>query len=182
MTRINLTPRTGTDVYLSCLGLVFGILVGVKFADIDQRLPDWLFYHRDAVTHGFIVPVLLSWGAWRTKHQTMRGLTIGFCVANAVHLSFDLFPRAWWGHALIHLFTLRFPPVVSWVWIAGSIIACLYLARFFIRTLWDLIGAGCGIVIGLSISVHEGIVFPILTILVAGFVAFLFPLKKGGNI
>jgi len=181
MQRTDLTPQTGTEVYLSCLGLLLGTVVGLKFADIDQRVPNWLLYHRDILTHGLIVPMLLSWGVWRTKHQTVRGFTIGFCLTNAVHLSFDLFPRAWWGHALIHLFGWTFPPVLSWCWIAISMVLCVYLARFFIRTFWDVLVSGLGILIGFGVSAHEGLLLPLLAFLIAGILAFLFPLKKGKN-
>ena len=179
MQRIDLTPQTRTEVYLSCIGLLFGAVIGMKFADIDQRIPDWLLYHRAILTHGLIVPALLGWGVWRTKHQTIRGLTIGFCMTNAVHLSFDLFPRAWWGHALIHIFAWALPPLLSWLWIAISIVLCVYLARLFVRTFWDVLVSGLGILMGFGVSAHEGLLLPLLAFMIAGILAFLLPLKRG---
>lgn len=175
MQRSDLTPQTTAALSVSVLGLVFGMSIGVKFADIDLRFPEWLLHHRALLTHGCIIPLLLSWAAWRTQHQILRGFTIGFCVTNAVHLSFDLFPRAWWGHALIHISIWAFPPWLSWLWIAVSIVVCLYISRFFIRTLLDLMIAGVGIVIGFVVYIHEGILLPLSAFFLAGVVAFLLP-------
>ena len=54
---------------------------------------------------------------------------MGFSLGVAVHLCFDLFPKAWQGYALIHVPVVGWTyPLVSWFWIALSIIWCLYLA------------------------------------------------------
>jgi hypothetical protein len=176
--RLELTPQTAQTMWLSVVGLCFGIAIGVKFADIDLRVPNWLLYHRALLTHGAIVPMLVAGWCWFSRHQTVRGFTIGFAVANAVHLSFDLFPKAWWGHALIHVFTWAFPPILSWCWIAASIVCCLYLARYFIRTIWDIVLSLSGILAGFVIYAHEGFLFPLIAFAVAGILAFLLPIPR----
>ena len=175
ITRTDLTPKTASASSFALIGLLVGAAVGVKFADIDQQVPDWLLHHRALLTHGLVVPFLLGLWGWLTKHQLARGLTIGFCVTNAVHLSFDLFPRAWWGYALIHIFVWPLPPVLSWLWIAVSITLCLYLARFFVRTIWDLTISALGIISGFVAYAHEGFFFPLIAFLIAGTLAFLIP-------
>lgn len=178
MQKSDLTPQNTAALSASILGLLVGISIGVKFADIDLRFPEWLLHHRALLTHGCIVPLLLSWAVWRTQHQMLRGFTIGFCVTNAVHLSFDLFPRAWWGHALIHIFAWALPPLFSWSWIAISIVVCLYLSRFFIRTFVDIIIAGIGIIVGFAVYIHENLFFSLTTFALAVVVAFLLPLHR----
>ena len=177
-THSDFTPKTAGDWWLAFIGFLFGAAVGIKFADLDLRVPAWLLYHRAALTHGVIAPGLLAWVAWRTRHQTWRGITIGFCMSNALHLSFDLFPRAWWGHALIHLFEWEFPPVLSWIWIAGSIVACVYLARLFAQTIWDIVISLGGVAAGLMIYAHEGIMFPLAALIIAGAIAFILPFPR----
>ena len=59
---------------------------------------------------------------------------MGISLSVAAHLSFDLFPIAWTGFALIHIpeygetFLLA-----SWLWIALSIICCLYMAMRLVK-------------------------------------------------
>lgn len=181
MQKSELTPQSTVALSTSILGILVGMSIGIKFADIDLLFPEWFLYHRALLTHGLLVPVLLAWAVWRTRYQILRGITIGFCVTNAIHLSFDLFPRAWWGHALIHIFVWAFPPWLSWLWIAVSIVVCLSIARFLMRTLPDILMAGFGIVSGFLAYLHEGLFRALLAFVVAGIVAFLLPFSKDSS-
>jgi hypothetical protein len=110
------------------LALLAGVYVGFRFPDIDQRTD--LLVHRSIVTHGLLVPLILYFlfGSRRSP-APFRLFVAGAALAVAVHLSYDLFPRAWWRHALIHLPSYGWtPPFVSWVWIASSIVLCFYIA------------------------------------------------------
>jgi hypothetical protein len=167
--------QRGIDVVYALIGIICGAAVGITFADIDLQVPEWLLHHRALFTHGIIVPLVLLWWSRRTHHHALRGFTLGFCVTNAIHLSFDLFPRAWWGHALIHIFMWALPPIVSWVWIALSIMLCLYLARSIIQTIWDMFVAGIGIIAGFTVYAHEGLIFPFFAFVIAGIIAFMLP-------
>lgn len=74
------------------LMLLIGIVAGLAFPDIDLR---WDFLgHRSIVTHSFLVPLLLFGVAYQQKHVATRLLAAGFSLSLAIHLSFDLFPRA----------------------------------------------------------------------------------------
>jgi hypothetical protein len=113
---------------LRLLALVAGVYVGFRFPDIDQRTD--LLVHRSIITHGLLAPLLLSavLGSRRSPAPA-RLFVAGAALAVAVHLSYDLFPRAWWRHALIHLPPYGWtPPPVSWVWIALSIVVCFSIA------------------------------------------------------
>ena len=165
---------------LVLMGLVIGAKLGIKFADVDQRFPEWLLHHRALLTHGAIVPLLLASITAFTQIQIIRGFTIGFCVTNAVHLSFDLFPKAWRGYALIHFFDWSLPPVGSWLWIALGIIISLLIAYLLWRTFVDLMVVVGSVIFGFSVYAHEGIWFPAIAffssvILVLAGVSLFFP-------
>jgi hypothetical protein len=73
---------------------------------------------------------------------------MGFMVAIAVHLSFDLFPRGWYMHALIHIPLIGWmPKFISISWIFVSICFCIYVAISMVRGVFEgfvflLIGIG----------------------------------------
>jgi hypothetical protein len=110
------------------LALLAGLYVGFRFPDIDQRTD--LLVHRSIITHGLLVPLLLyAVLGSRRSPAPARLFIAGAALAVAVHLSFDLFPRAWWRHALIHLPTYGWTPTIfSWAWIALSIAVCFFIA------------------------------------------------------
>ena len=86
------------------------------------------------VTHGPLLPLLLFLLASGIKPVPIRLFVMGFSLGVAVHLCFDLFPKAWQGYALIHVPVVGWTyPLVSWVWIALSIICCLYMAMRLVR-------------------------------------------------
>ena len=110
------------------IALLAGVYVGFRFPDFDQRTD--ILVHRSIITHGLLAPLLLYivLGS-RQSPAPARLFVTGAALAVAVHLSFDLFPRGWWRHALIHLPTYGWtPPLVSWGWIALSIVLCFYIA------------------------------------------------------
>jgi len=152
---------------LTLIGLVIGAKIGIKFADVDQQFPQWLLHHRAFLTHGAIIPMILASVTALTQIQLIRGFTIGFCVTNAVHLSFDLFPKSWRGYALIHFFDWSLPPVGSWLWIALGIMISLLIASLLWRNFIDLVVATVSIIFGFSVYAHEGVLFPAIAFLSA---------------
>ena len=113
--------------FLTVISLVAGLTLGEWFPDIDQRF-DFLT-HRSILTHGLIVPLLLYSTVSGLKAAPPRLFVSGISLGSAIHLGFDLFPRAWQGFALIHVPLLGWShPIFSWLWIAVSIICCLYLS------------------------------------------------------
>jgi hypothetical protein len=110
------------------LALLAGVILGDWFPDFDQDTT--VLVHRSIVTHGFFAPLVLYVVLGSRKSPAPARLFVaGAALAVAVHLSFDLFPKGWSGFALIHLpaygWTL---PLVSWGWIAISIVVCSYIA------------------------------------------------------
>ena len=118
---------------MAVTSLVAGLALGEWFPDIDQRFH--FLTHRSILTHGLIVPLLHYSMGSGLKATPLRLFVSGFSLGVAIHLGFDLFPRSWQGFALIHMPLLgRTNPIFSWLWIAGSLICCLYLSMRLART------------------------------------------------
>ena len=175
--RTGFAPQATRATWFSTIGLSLGAAIGIDLADIDLRIPDWLLSHRALLTHGGVVPVLVAGWYWISRHQMVRGLAIGFAIANAAHLSFDLFPHAWQGDALIYVFTWGLPPAISWGWIATGIVCCLYLARCLIRTIWNIVLSLGATLAGFAAYAHEGLLHPLVAFSFAGILAFLLPTR-----
>jgi len=78
----------------SPLALLAGVYVGFRFPDFDQRTD--LLIHRSIITHGLLAPLLLyTVLGSRWSPAPARLFVAGVALAVAVHLSYDLFPRAW---------------------------------------------------------------------------------------
>lgn len=114
--------------------LAIGLFLGIKFPDWDRYVPGLV--HRSILTHSFIPVFLLLW--WQAKcispYSPLRLLGIGYAMATAVHLSFDLFPRGWRGFALIHIPGYGWTsPLFSQAWLIISILMCLSMVAFVMR-------------------------------------------------
>lgn len=115
------------------LALLAGVLIGLWFPDVDRVFP--FLRHRSLLTHGLIVPLVLFL-AVRFDDTWRRRAVIGFCLAIAVHLVFDLYPRRWSGYALLYY------PVVpasiglteAIVWLLLGVAGSLYLALRLLNT------------------------------------------------
>ena len=117
------------------VGLVLlgvGLLVGEWLPDTDQSIE--LLRHRSIVTHGPLVPSLLFLIAKNSDTIPLRWFSLGVSLGFAVHLGFDLFPKAWQGYALISVpFYGWTSPWFSIAWIAGSLLFCAYVAARLTR-------------------------------------------------
>jgi hypothetical protein len=122
---------------LSLAALVVALYIGLKLPDVDQRVGFLL--HRSIVTHGPLLPLLafvLAQGDNPVPRKAAMGIGIGF----AVHMAFDLFPRAWQGYALISLPVYgRTPAVFSWIWTSAMMLVSMSIAVKLIRNGWDAI-------------------------------------------
>ena len=119
--------------FIAVISLVAGLALGEWFPDNDQRFH--FLTHRSILTHGLIVPLLLYSLGSGLKATSLRLFVSGFSLGVAIHLGFDLFPRSWQGFALIHMPLLgRTHPIFSWLWIATSMICCLYFSMRLART------------------------------------------------
>jgi hypothetical protein len=154
--------------------VLIGAAVGAKFPDIDQHTT--LLVHRSILTHGLLLPLLLFGLTISWRQYAIRALTIGFGAASAVHLCFDLYPRAWYGHALIHVPGYGWvSPLASQLWIVLSIIGTLYGVCLLLSSLLEIILAGGSAAIGFMLYAHEGVFGPLLTLLGALVIVMVLP-------
>ena len=78
---------------IALLSLLIGLALGERFPDVDQHTG--LLVHRSVFTHGPLLPLLLFLLTSGIKRPVpIRLFALGFSVAVAVHLCFDLFPKA----------------------------------------------------------------------------------------
>ncbi len=148
--------------------VVFGFLVGAILPDVDH-LTSFLT-HRSIVTHGAIIPVGLFLFALSSSRPLLRLFLIGLCVALAIHFAFDLFPRRWVGLALIHIPSIgHVSPTWSVVWLATSMVVCLYLAFYLVQDGFEAMLTGVGLVVGFGyLSATERVFWQALLVLAGG--------------
>lgn len=156
--------------------LLLALLLGLNLPDFDQQLS--FLTHRSIITHGFLIPLGIFLAVQKEESASSRFLAIGFSLATAVHLCFDLFPRAWTGFALIHIpFWGRSGALFSWLWISVSIIICLYLVFILIKTLADTLLTLGSLLLGFIFyaSTQSGFLAALFALLVAIGITLLLP-------
>ena len=122
---------------ISMIVLAAAIYLGLKFPDVDQRAGFLL--HRSILTHGPLLPLLVFAFALG-DNPVQRRLGMGVAIGFAVHMAFDLFPRAWHGYALISLPIYGWTPsVFSWIWISVTMLTCFGIAIRLCRTAIDVV-------------------------------------------
>ena len=117
-----------TLLTISLIGFAF--VLGLVAPDVDQRLP--FLTHRSLLTHGPWFAVLATWLAQKARSRSAVQLIDGsFVIGLALHLAFDLFPKAWMGFALVHIpFWGRLPAAASVCWLIMSLVVSAACAVF----------------------------------------------------
>ena len=156
-------PKPSERIYALCL--FGGMIVGIKFPDIDQPLRAlWFIQHRSMLTHGLLLPGILSLLCCVRERDRLRPFTIGFCATMTAHIVFDLFPRGWSGGALIHVLYGWLSPFFSFLWLLFTALGCLYLAVRLSGALIDLLFVALGMG-GVILLTDEPWFWPICTTL-----------------
>lgn len=159
---------------------VVGGMIGLKFADLDHafRLRPFLD-HRSLLTHGFLVPLLLFNGFRKHTDVTARLFVMGFCLASAVHLTFDIVVWRLIGYARIHVpFYGWTDPLFSRLWMLAGILVCLYLACLLVRNIGEFYLGFAGMIVmyGVCAAAEPRLAFYALVVLaLAAPVAFVLP-------
>ena len=127
--------------------LSVSLLAGLEFPDIDMILI-FLLGHRSIITHGILIPFFLYryltkegnqqfidkylskiLTSKKIKNDFLDYIYIGFLIGIAIHLCADLFPKAYWGNALIKLpFNISIGTPLSIVWMLGNMFFALKIA------------------------------------------------------
>jgi hypothetical protein len=90
------------DEMSSTGGLVLfaAFLLGMKFPDWDFRLK---LKHRNILTHSPIIMIIFYKIYEIEGNKEFRFFIMGFSMALALHFIFDLFPKGWYGGALLKI-------------------------------------------------------------------------------
>ena len=162
---------------------VFGCLVGLDFPDLDQKYV-WrlIIVHRSILTHSPFLPLVFLLLFRRFLNQPLRLLIIGLCIASAVHLGFDLYPRKMIGYAQIYAPIYgRTGAVFSEVWFAAGLVFCLGLAARLIRSMGDFVLSfgGLTVVYGdCAVQEPRAALLVVMWLLPVSFLAFVFSRPK----
>lgn len=107
---------------LYALLAIFGLAVGIKFADIDLA-PVLRLRHRSVWTHGPLIVWLCMWLLTTYPNQWLYCFIVGFLPAHAIHLLADMFPRNWKGGAMIKIDPIRreLAPILSFAWLGYGV-------------------------------------------------------------
>lgn len=105
-----------TAILINSLLIIFGLAIGIKFADIDLA-PVLRLRHRSVWTHG---PLIVWLVVWLANSPTVFWFAVGFIPAHAIHLLADMFPQNWKGGAMIKLDPggRQLAPILSFAWLA----------------------------------------------------------------
>ena len=88
------------------INLLGFLLITVSFL-FGIKLPDWDFKlglrHRNILTHSpFITVIFITLYETKTSYF-FKYFIVGFSIAIAIHILFDLFPKKWYGGALLKI-------------------------------------------------------------------------------
>ncbi|WP_320047091.1 hypothetical protein [uncultured Ilyobacter sp.] len=107
--------------------LFASFLLGIKFPDWDLKLK---LKHRNILTHSPIVMIFFYKIFKLENSSDFRFFIMGFSVALALHFIFDLFPKGWFGGALLKvpLINKTLSPAGSIASLLTSTIVCIIIA------------------------------------------------------
>ncbi|MDC7956200.1 hypothetical protein PKF05_10215 [Fusobacterium simiae] len=86
--------------FLGFLLITVSFLFGIKLPDWDFKLR---LRHRNILTHSPFITIIFI-ALYETKRSYFfKYFIVGFSTAMAIHILFDLFPRKWYGGALLKI-------------------------------------------------------------------------------
>jgi len=161
---------------LAAILTALGMVVGFWLPDLDLKLGlVGLLMHRSVITHGWLLPLLCFWGIRKRALLILQPLAAGLSAAMAAHLCFDFFPQRWTGFALITIPLYgRTSPLFSQLWIALSIVICLYLLLRWVADGQTLSVVGLSVASSFAFAAQGSVyarALPLMTLIVTGSVA-----------
>ena len=133
-------------VIISTLFLISFYYIGLKYPDVDLKIKG--LGHRSIVTHSFFLTTILMylhktnllWLVYGAKYDITRFMIIGLSLGIAIHILYDLRPKAYKGTALI-----KFPYMNRGLSVNQSIAfmlltvgICLFTVIFYVKTLYEM--------------------------------------------
>ena len=134
-------------VIISTLFLISFYYIGLKYPDVDLKIKG--LGHRSIVTHSFFLTTILMylhktnllWLVYGAKFDITRFMIIGLSLGIAIHILYDLRPKAYKGTALI-----KFPYMSRGLSVNQSIAfmlltvgVCLFTVIFYVKTLYEML-------------------------------------------
>lgn len=134
-------------IVISTLFLISFYYVGLQFPDMDLKIKG--LGHRSIVTHSFLLPTIFMylhqknylWLVYNAKYDITKFMIIGLALGIAIHILYDLRPKAYKGTALI-----KFPYMAKGLTVNQSIAfmlltvgVCLFIVIFYVRTLYEML-------------------------------------------
>lgn len=134
-------------VIISTLFLISFYYIGLKYPDVDLKIKG--LGHRSIVTHSFFLTTILMylhktnllWLVYGAKYDITRFMIIGLALGIAIHILYDLRPKAYKGTALI-----KFPYMNRGLSVNQSIAfmlltvgVCLFTVIFYVKTLYEML-------------------------------------------
>lgn len=117
------------------INLLGFLLITVSFL-FGIKLPDWDFKlrlkHRNILTHSpFITIIFIAFYETKTSYF-FKYFIVGFSTAIAIHILFDLFPRRWYGSALLKIpFNISCSEETTKTFFVATILVSIFLAIFY---------------------------------------------------
>lgn len=134
-------------IIISTLFLISFYYIGLKYPDVDLKIKG--LGHRSIVTHSFFLTTILMylhkknylWLVYSAKYDITRFMIIGLALGIAIHILYDLRPKAYKGTALI-----KFPYMNRGLSVNQSIAfmlltvgVCLFTVIFYVKTLYEML-------------------------------------------
>ena len=146
-TPIILKDRRGREIFkfsideISFTGVLISFaafLLGVKFPDWDLKLK---LKHRSLLTHSPFVMIFFYKIFKAESSKEFRFFIMGFSMALALHFIFDLFPKGWFGGALLKVpfINKTLSPGWSIVSLLTSTIICMVTAISYTKNFTEFI-------------------------------------------
>jgi len=105
--------------------------ISLYLPDIDQSILSFLG-HRSLITHSFLIPFLFNYYFLDKKDKPnifFQIIAINLFFGFSVNFCADLISKGWRGTALITVLGMRFPAVISIMWIFINAIICMVFAN-----------------------------------------------------
>lgn len=133
-------------IIISTLFLISFYYMGLKYPDVDLKIKG--LGHRNIVTHSFFLTTILMylhktnllWLVYGAKFDITRFMITGLSLGIAIHILYDLRPKAYKGTALI-----KFPYMNRGLSVNQSIAfmlltvgVCLFTVIFYVKTLYEM--------------------------------------------
>ena len=134
-------------IIISTLFLISFYYIGLKYPDVDLKIKG--LGHRSIVTHSFFLTTILMylhktnllWLVYGAKFDITRFMITGLSLGIAIHILYDLRPKAYKGTALI-----KFPYMNRGLSVNQSIAfmlltvgVCLFTVIFYVKTLYEML-------------------------------------------